>query len=113
MNTGLETRSWKVVTRALKNEISDEANAVWLLNAQARSASADKNVSVPELKNIQEITKRETGHEVVSSHIYRLRIPTVLKDIIGKICIQMEQRNAVRQKGASSGRDRRGLQGIS
>ena len=28
MNTGLETRSWKVVTRALKNEISDEANAV-------------------------------------------------------------------------------------
>ena len=52
MNTGLETRSWKVVTRALKNEISDEANAVWLLNAQARSAAADKNVSVPELKNI-------------------------------------------------------------
>ena len=51
-NTGLETRSWKVVTRALKNEISDEANAVWLLNAQARSAAADKNVSVPELKNI-------------------------------------------------------------
>ena len=55
----------------------------------------------------------ETGHEVVSSHIYRLRIPTVLKDIIGKICIQMEQRNAVRQKGAPSGRDRRGLQSIS
>jgi len=52
MNTGLETRSWKVVTRALKNEISDEANELWLLNAQARSASADKNVSVPELKNI-------------------------------------------------------------
>ena len=70
MKTGLETKAWKILTRPLKSKISDEANAVLLLTALARAASADTNVSVPELKKVQEIMKRETGLEVVSSDVY-------------------------------------------
>ena len=54
MKTGLETKAWKILTQPLKNKISDEANAVLLLTALARAASADTNVSVPELKKVQE-----------------------------------------------------------
>ena len=54
MKTGLETKAWKILTRPLKSKISDEANAVLLLTALARAASADTNVSVPELKKVQE-----------------------------------------------------------
>ena len=70
MKAGLETKAWKIPTRPPKNSISDKANAVMLLTALARAASADTNVSVPELKKIQEIMKRETGTEVVSSDVY-------------------------------------------
>ena len=41
-----------------------------MLTALARAASADTNLSVPELKKVQEIMKRETGLEVVSSDVY-------------------------------------------
>ena len=77
-------------TRPLKSKISDEANAVLLLTALARAASADTNVSVPELKKVQGIMKRETGLEVVSSDVYRLKIPTVRKGTFGKVCVQVE-----------------------
>ena len=70
MKTGLETKAWKILTRPLKSKISDEANAALLLTALARAASADTNVSVPELKKVQEIMKRETGLEAVSSDVY-------------------------------------------
>ena len=70
MKTGLETKAWKILTQPLKNKISDEEIAVLLLTALARAASADTNVSVPELKKAQEIMKRETGLEVVSSDVY-------------------------------------------
>ena len=70
MKTGLETKALKILTRPLKSKISDEANAVLLLIALARAASSDTNVSVPELKKVQEIMKRETGLEVVSSDVY-------------------------------------------
>ena len=70
MKTGLRTKAWKILTQPLKNKISDEANVVLMLTALARAASADTNVSVPELKKVQEIMKRETGLEVVSSDVY-------------------------------------------
>ena len=70
MKTGLETKAWEILTRPLKSKISDEANAVLLLTALARAASADTNVSVPELNKVQEIMKKETGLEVVSSDVY-------------------------------------------
>ena len=70
MKTGLTTKAWKLITRTLKNKISDEANAVLLLSALARAASADTNVCVPELKKVQEIMKRKTGLEVVSSDVF-------------------------------------------
>ena len=69
MKSGLETGAWKILTRPLKSKISDEANAVLLLTALARAASADTNVSVPELKKVQEIMKRDTGLGVVSSDV--------------------------------------------
>ena len=70
MKTGLRTKAWKILTQPLKNKISDEATVVLMLTALARAASADTNVSVPELKKVQEIMKRETGLEVVSSDVY-------------------------------------------
>ena len=70
MKTGLEAKAWKVLTRPFKKKISDEANAVLLLTTLARGASADTNVSVLELKKVQEIMKRETGLEGVSSEVY-------------------------------------------
>ena len=70
MKIELETKAWKILIRPLKSKISDEANAVLLLAALARAASADTNVSVPELKKVQEIMKRETGLEVVLSLIH-------------------------------------------
>ena len=70
MKTGLRTKAWKILTQPLKNKISDEANVVLMLTALARAASGDTNVSVPELKKVQEIMKRETGLEVVSSDVY-------------------------------------------
>ena len=53
-----------------RNKIPDEANALLLLTTLARGASADTNVSAPQLKKVQEIIKRETGLEVVSSDVY-------------------------------------------
>ena len=70
MKTGLEAKAWKVLTRPLKKKISDEANAVLLLTTLARGASADTNVSGLELKKVQEIMKKETGLDVVSSDVY-------------------------------------------
>ena len=58
MKTGLETKAWKILTQPLKNKISNEAKVVLLLTAVARAASADTNVSVPELKKVQEIMKK-------------------------------------------------------
>ena len=70
MKTGLRTKAWKILTQPLKNKISDEANVVLMLTALARAASADTIVSVPELKKVQEIMKRETGLEAVSSDVF-------------------------------------------
>ena len=41
-----------------------------LLTRLARGASADTNVSVLELKKVQEIMKKETGLEAISSDVY-------------------------------------------
>ena len=90
MKTGLETKAWKILTRPPKRKISDEANAVLFLTALARAASADTNVSVPELKKVQEIMKRETGFEVVSFDVHRLKTPTARKGTFGKVCVQVE-----------------------
>ena len=91
MKTGLEAKAWKVLTRPLKKKISDEANAVLLLTTLARGASADTNVSVLELKKVQEIMKKETGLEVVSSDVYIASKSQLFEKVtFGKVCIQVE-----------------------
>mgnify|MGYP001474200029 CR=1 FL=1 len=63
-------KAWEILTRPPKNKISDGANAVLLLTALVGSASEDTNVSVPELNKVQQIMKRETGLEAMSSEFY-------------------------------------------